>query len=498
VKRDHITSHIRVHIPLKPHKCEHCGKSFKRPQDLKKHIKTHADDSVLASSPGVGPNRQQHHHQPPHPQQYAMQQQNPGYYHPVQQQPQASMQYGYQPPTSNPHYQQAQAGNPGYNVYSAGPGGYGMDVQHQSYSTKGGGYTALDGLFSNIKNRSFDPNDYGAVSQQLMPVQAQGLLPAPYGNMGQDPYAMHPAGPLAALTAGGNGGGVYGPQAHYAQQLPSLHSLRTKGDYEAADQMLGQMMSAIQEHHSNAAQAAASYQVATGMSMNAHGRNSNSPPHALNVPNSHNASISANSTPVLTPGSTVMSYGSAHSPTSSGHGMSPTTHSAGYPSLPGAQAMHGMEPNSSLGSQFDSDTRRRHSNALLQRAQTQNAAAAARNAEDVALIEALKSESNKGSLADRKSKKEKNPNIDPALANGMDGSSSPSSTSTTPTLTNNTITDPAALAQLTFVESLRKVIQDELEKLKGENGETEIKDEEMKDAEGKDDGNNSLYPDLGA
>jgi uncharacterized Zn-finger protein len=51
VKRDHITSHIRVHVPLKPHKCEFCGKAFKRPQDLKKHVKTHADDSVLLRSP---------------------------------------------------------------------------------------------------------------------------------------------------------------------------------------------------------------------------------------------------------------------------------------------------------------------------------------------------------------------------------------------------------------------------------------------------------------
>lgn len=42
VKRDHITSHIRVHVPLKPYKCDFCKKQFKRPQDLKKHVKTHA------------------------------------------------------------------------------------------------------------------------------------------------------------------------------------------------------------------------------------------------------------------------------------------------------------------------------------------------------------------------------------------------------------------------------------------------------------------------
>jgi hypothetical protein len=50
VKRDHITSHIRVHVPLKPHKCEFCGKSFKRPQDLKKHVKVSTALAMLFSS----------------------------------------------------------------------------------------------------------------------------------------------------------------------------------------------------------------------------------------------------------------------------------------------------------------------------------------------------------------------------------------------------------------------------------------------------------------
>ncbi|CAE6444646.1 unnamed protein product [Rhizoctonia solani] len=47
-KRDHITSHLRVHTPLKPHVCEICNKPFKRPQDLKKHEKIHTEEHHIA------------------------------------------------------------------------------------------------------------------------------------------------------------------------------------------------------------------------------------------------------------------------------------------------------------------------------------------------------------------------------------------------------------------------------------------------------------------
>ncbi|CVK96684.1 uncharacterized protein FMAN_11014 [Fusarium mangiferae] len=46
IKRHHIISHVLTHVALRPHKCRFCSKTFKRPQDLKKHTKRHADDSI--------------------------------------------------------------------------------------------------------------------------------------------------------------------------------------------------------------------------------------------------------------------------------------------------------------------------------------------------------------------------------------------------------------------------------------------------------------------
>lgn len=49
-KRYHITSHVRAHVPFKPHKCHFCGDSYKRPHDLKKHVKTHTKDQEIRSA----------------------------------------------------------------------------------------------------------------------------------------------------------------------------------------------------------------------------------------------------------------------------------------------------------------------------------------------------------------------------------------------------------------------------------------------------------------
>lgn len=61
VKRDHITSHLRVHVPLKPHRCGFCKKAFKRPQDLKKHEKTHIEENLLSQQQPLTPPRQPHY-----------------------------------------------------------------------------------------------------------------------------------------------------------------------------------------------------------------------------------------------------------------------------------------------------------------------------------------------------------------------------------------------------------------------------------------------------
>ncbi|KAF2757938.1 hypothetical protein EJ05DRAFT_500459 [Pseudovirgaria hyperparasitica] len=371
VKRDHITSHIRVHVPLKPHKCEFCGKAFKRPQDLKKHVKTHADDSVLLRSPE--PNRAQH---------------GPGYasgpgkvgadlralaatasgYYPDgalgqtgyshHSQPNAAAFYGSAPPNS--------AYGPVY--YAVNPAANSMTNDYEV--RKRAAYDALNEFFGDVKRRQIDPSTYYDVGQRLA-----GLSSAPlpvHGNYNE----YQGAGTMVA-SAGHHQSGH-----HYSLPLPAL---RTKSDLLGVDSFLDQLQSTVYENPNHLAAAGVAqpgiHQYHSGLNY----RSSNSPPtqvHVSQPASSHqHSSAPATETPALTPASSVLSYNS-HSPSSvhSSHTISPTTRQnmgSMYPTLPSVSAMSDMSnaypatssaPPSGLGGAFRADGARRYSGGLLQKA----------------------------------------------------------------------------------------------------------------------------------
>ncbi|KAF1958394.1 hypothetical protein CC80DRAFT_490979 [Byssothecium circinans] len=372
VKRDHITSHIRVHVPLKPHKCDFCGKAFKRPQDLKKHVKTHADDSVLLRSPE--PNRGGPHG----PSGY--QGQNGKLVADLQ--ALAATASGYQYPDGalghNGGYAQQHPGGAPAGFYGGPPqnSAYGpvyyavnptQQLNNDSYEIrKRAAYDALNEFFGDAKRRSIDPTTYYDVGQRLMGLQSV-QLPTIGGGY-----------PHGGMSEYGHGGTMVAQASHppmHPYSLP-LPNLRSKSDLLNIDQFLEQLQSTVYENPNHAAaagvQQAGAHSVMTGSAY----RSSHSPP-GLASAHHHSAHASAVSssieTPALTPASSVMSYTSQHSPGHSASTISPTTRTTMggmYPTLPSVSAMSDMSaaaPSSGLGSAFD-DGRRRISGNLLQKA----------------------------------------------------------------------------------------------------------------------------------
>ncbi|KAK5989999.1 putative pH-response transcription factor pacC [Cladobotryum mycophilum] len=383
VKRDHITSHIRVHVPLKPHKCEFCGKSFKRPQDLKKHVKTHADDSVLArpgqESQQAGMNyRPPPVSKPPNYYDHSSQMRNnaPGF---PQNGPHTGGYYAPQPSTNYGLYFNQQHVNSTPRTEHLGYAAA-NNAQYDRKRT----YDMVDEFFGSAKRRQIDPASYAQIGRSLMPLH--GALSIP--NNGQpEPYMSQQSGHQV----------VHAPPAPtqnpLAQQyyLP-MPSARTQKDLIQIDNLLGQMQDTIYE---NSGHATAGIHPHGDHHFSAY-RNTPSPttlhrgPSGIPVTadNYHSVSaasmaspltaLSSTGTPAVTPPSSALSYTSGHSPSPSASGLSPlsrhssTASSLMYPSLPtslpAVSQGFGQSTTATLGPSFDSNERRRYSGGMLQRA----------------------------------------------------------------------------------------------------------------------------------
>ncbi|MCJ1360155.1 MAG: hypothetical protein MMC33_010158 [Icmadophila ericetorum] len=436
VKRDHITSHIRVHVPLKPHKCDFCGKSFKRPQDLKKHVKTHADDSVIMHSPEPSNAARQHQggynmSQQPRPAGFfgdgSMQTNVPmgGYY------PGPAVGQGYYAPTQQPA--STQYGPVYYSINQNGDVG-----NHNSYDSRKRGLDSLNDFFGDAKRRAFDPTSYAQVGSRLVAVQ--GIqLPLPSGG-GMGDY--QPIQSMATIH-----GGVYGPTAAPNYALPSMPNLRTKSDLVNMDNLLEQMTAAAYESSNGQSNG---HHVSIGL-----GIRRESPPN-LQLPTSH-MSMGAESnhgTPDLTPSSTVYS---SHSPTSDSNSQYSPPNRAMYPVLPTSTSASGpnMMASTTLGNQYNADPRRRHSGGTLQRAQPGNDDAMYNN-DDTSTTPGASTRSK------RRTTNTRDLNIDPALAGPSTASSNDSPASSARLCGSMEGAEDKWVKDMRFLEGIRELIKDKL------------------------------------
>jgi hypothetical protein len=412
VKRDHITSHIRVHVPLKPHKCDFCGKAFKRPQDLKKHVKTHADDSVLMNSPsqgnrGMGGNGMAAQNGKREYSTYPLIDSN---------RPDANFSaYGYSPAHHDggmnpyPAYQPAgMANGNGYpqpaNTQYAGYGSVsypnnGQDIQ--SMDTRRRAIEALNDFLGDIKRRAIDPSTYYDVGSRLQ----SNALPLPVGNGYNTGYSnpspsysnYNTASLLESFNqggsfgaAGGGGGGVGLASPGYSLPLPNA---RTKHDLQDIDRFLEQLQTTVYEASNHAAAAGVQQPGIHSMHAGDWGmsnqqgqfRSSNSPPSYSNSSSGGAASAmstgmnmpsvqsTALDTPALTPAASVSSYASSGQSPMSSHGRSSL---GGYPNLPSVTGISDLgagyptatsAPASGLATGYEGLEGRRYSGGRLQR-----------------------------------------------------------------------------------------------------------------------------------
>lgn len=400
----------------------------------------------------------------------------------------------------NPYYTPQQPSSYGPVYY---PISHQADIgQHAAYDARKRNYDALNEFFGDAKRRQIDPHSYAQVGQRLMALQG-----IPIHGGGLSDY-IHAAPPMVSIDSHGGHHGHHAPMPQHQYALP-LPSLRTKNDLMNIDQFLEQMQSTVYESSNAAAAAGIQQPGAHYTHAGVNFRTSHSPPqsnlhglshlqshasshHVAPMMSSHSAQSSHAGTPALTPSSGA-SYTSGHSPVSS-HGMSPisrhsSTVSAAYPSLPAVSLGYSPHsttaPTSTLGTNFDSDPRRRYSGGMLQRSAP---SAADRDSDDNS---STRSATPKSPAITRT---EVINNIDPALS----GVSSPGSVSENGDSARDRA-EEAWIENIRVIEALRKLISDKLERKEYEDdedtqmgGTTEVKSEVVEKS------SVNLYPTLRA